>query len=690
MKFRAPYETRDTTAVELLARAWPEATDDERLDAITNGGFRVDERVWRKPKRPVPPDSMCAIDAEGGSEPFGLPEGNSLSRGAGWIVVDKPVGMPGTLALDDPMDPILFLADMLGVERDGFQPVWPMPTIAGGPWLLALDDVTCADLQDGWRSGGIMQTWVAITTEFGVPRGQFTHRGIPVDYGATRMDGGLVEVQMTPQFQHGQLPELIDPVTFVLEALAAQDAPVLGDRERGGYMVHGGLRLRLAALYDESGELAYSWPAPQDWWPDEPVVPAIEPEPTDAPEEQQAKAKGVKSLMVSRKTLEILENQRHPWVLADSDTGGRGHFKPGTLVRLESKDGRRGPFALVDSRKADLAARVWSWNADDAANFYDEAEIRYFEAVSRRGALLSDIGETDLFRLVHSEADGLPGMYLDRVGPVVRATIMGGAADGFSRTIYDAIVESDPEMMVLEVPHREDVRRGELPRAKLARAKTHYVRPGERVVGSEDGLKFWLEPWEGIDTGFFADQRENRRQLEHLVEPGERWLNLFCHTGAFTVKLLDLGATCVSVDVSKRYLNWLDENLELNGMDLSANENVADDARVYLDGDCGVFDGIIVDPPTAASTDAGFWSVRKDYEDHLAQCFRALARGGTMLVCRNDRKRSTPLDEMIRTAAKAAHREVVRLEDAPPAPDYPRLEGFPEGDIFEAYWVFAD
>lgn len=689
MKFRTPHETSDVTAIDLLGRAWPESTEDERKEAVANGQFRVDERAWRKATKPVPPDSLCIAEVAGGSEPFGLPEANTLSRGAGWIVVDKPIGMPGELAEDDPMDPVLFMADMLGVERDGFAPVWPMPTIGGGPWLLALDPVTRDDLDEGWRTGGLMQTWVAITPEFGVPRGQFTHRGIPVEYGATRMEGGLVEVQMTPQFQHGELPEAIDPVTFVLEALAAQSAPVLGDRERGGYMVGGGLRLRLAALYDSSGDLAYSWPAPDAWWPSEPVVPAVEEPEDDRSESQRGKARSVKQLIVSRKTIEVLEQQRHPWVLADKETGSRGHFKPGTLVRLESKDGRRGPFALIDARKAELAARVWSWDIDDVEHFKDEAEIRFAEAVARRADLIRNLGETDLFRLVHSEADGLPGMMLDRVGPIVRSTIVGGAADAFSRTVYDALNDSDPDLMILEVPHREDVRRGELPNARIVRARTHYVRPGERVVGSEDGLKFWLEPWAGIDTGFFADQRENRRRLAELVEPGQRWLNLFCHTGAFTVKLLDLGAECVSVDISRRYLQWLDENLDLNDLPLGSNTNVDRDAREYLDGDPGQFDGIIVDPPTAASTDAGFWSVRKDYEDHLVQCFGALREGGVMLVCRNDRKRSTPLDELIEAAADRAGRSVSQMEDAPPAADYPSLAGFPEGDIFEARWVWS-
>ena len=171
------------------------------------------------------------------------------------------------------------------------------------------------------------------------------------------------------------------------------------------------------------------------------------------------------------------------------------------------------------------------------------------------------------------------------------------------------------------------------------------------------------------------------------MRAGERWLNLFCHTGAFSVVLLSRGAEVVSVDISKRYLGWLEENLELNGLEDAPHQSVAADARAYLAGGTQLFDGIIVDPPTSAAGPKGFWSIRKDFSALLVSCFSRLAPGGQMLVCRNDRRREPTLDALIQDAADQADWKLRELVDAPPAIDYPRRSGFPEGDSFEGRWV---
>jgi 23S rRNA (cytosine1962-C5)-methyltransferase len=253
-------------------------------------------------------------------------------------------------------------------------------------------------------------------------------------------------------------------------------------------------------------------------------------------------------------------------------------------------------------------------------------------------------------------------------------------------------------MMILEVEHLHDIRADRASvvrdrRARVIEQGANYAREGERVVGVEDGLKFWCEPWEGIDVGFFADQRENRRKMRRIANSGERWLNLFCHTGAFTVALAAMGCRVVSVDLSRRYLDWLEENLELNHLSQGLNQSVADDARAYLSGDGKrpgeKFDGIIVDPPTAAAGSAGFWSVKKDYEDLLVACFKRLAEGGAMLACRNEKRPAQTLEKLVRRAAKRAGRKLSNVESAPPAFDYPQMKGFPEGDSFEGVWIRA-
>lgn len=678
MKFRVPHETSQPTLVELVERAWPEASRNDCYTIVGSGLVRVDERIVKNPRRNIDPELLVQIGDVSTEEAFGVPEGSELARGNDWVVVDKPVGMPGALS-DDPMSPVAFLADVLGYDRDHFTPVWPMPTNAGGPWMCAETPEVAERIRGRIADGSLDTVWVAIVPEFGLPTGEIEHEGFSCRYAAIRLFGGLAELQLMPDSIPDDTPE--DIAEKLLDLLAAQSAPALGDRERGGYMVEGGLRLRLMSLYDDA-DLTEGWVPPDDWLPTEPVVAQIE------PAKPGQKAKGIRTFQVSAKTLEIMRDG-HPWVLPDRDTAALDRFDPGEVVRLTGPAGQPGPYALVDGA-TEVAARFWSRDAEAAEDFHGEVELRLDEAFARRAELFRNIDTTDTFRIVHGEADGLPGLFVDRTGPLYRATLVGGTAWALRERVYEAIENLEPDAMILEVGHFEDVRsQGQLPQSRIIHHGAHYARPGDRVVGHEDGLRFWLEPWEGIDVGFFADQRDNRRRAVELARDGRsRWLNLFCHTGAYTVALVAAGAQVVSNDLSQRYLDWLDENLELNGLDLSQNRNVADDARTVVGEEEAQYNGIIVDPPTAAQSDAGFWSVKSGYEDLLTDCFRRLAPGGAMLVCRNARKRTPVLEELVRTAAKKAGAKIAAIESAPPAADYPRLPSFPEGDSFEGLWAF--
>lgn len=686
MKFRVPHQAQPPTLQQLLQHAWLEASTSEVSAAIAAGVVRVEGRILKNANRALTADERVEVGLVRTQETFGLPEGAELARGDGFVVAEKSVGMPGTPS-DDPMCPVAFLADMLGLDRAEFTPVWTAPTNMGGAWLCAESAERAVALRRAIGRGDLRTVWCAITPQFGRPVGELTWDGLRVRYAAVRLHGGLSELQLIPEFDRDDvdlnaLPDLL------LEILAARGEAALGDRDRGGYMVGGGVRLRLLSLYDDDG-FAEGWVPPADWWPDEPIVARIDRADDGA---TQSKPTAIRTFTVSQKTLEVVR-AGHPWVLPDRDTSSTDGYEPGELVRLQSPSGAPGPFALVDGFD-DVAARVFTDDAEAAREFEEEVAIRVDEAIARRRDLFGDLARTDLFRVVHGEADGLPGVWLDRVGPLYRATLVGAAAAALREPLYRAIEDLEPDAMILEVAHLTDVRQQEqLPGARIVAHGAHYAQPGGRVIAQEDGLRYLCEPWEGIDTGFFADQRDNRRRVrEHAASgaktKGQRWLNLFCHTGAFSVALVAAGAEVVSVDISKRYLGWLDDNLALNNLDASRNHNVAEDARVVLADTTGPrFDGIIVDPPTAARSEAGFWSVHKDYEKLLVDCFRRLAPGGVMLVCRNSRRRAIPLEQLVRAAAAAANVKIAAVEPAPPSADYPRLRSFPEGDSFEGVWV---
>jgi 23S rRNA G2069 N7-methylase RlmK/C1962 C5-methylase RlmI len=212
----------------------------------------------------------------------------------------------------------------------------------------------------------------------------------------------------------------------------------------------------------------------------------------------------------------------------------------------------------------------------------------------------------------------------------------------------------------------------------------------------ERGLRFWIDP--GLahpeqpspGVGLFLDQRENRERVATLASAGGRWLNLFAHTGAFSVALLAAGAREVtSVDLSGTYLRWLEENLVLNGLRSPRHRAVQGDGRRALARlpQAERFDGIVIDPPTAAAAGRRFWSVRRDLAPLVGTALGHLEPGGALLVCRNDRAPRGALARLVEEEATRVRVGLARIDAAPPGADFPSLSAFPEGDPFEGVLV---
>jgi 23S rRNA (cytosine1962-C5)-methyltransferase len=454
--------------------------------------------------------------------------------------------------------------------------------------------------------------------------------------------------------------------------LAEAGAPVLGDVAHGGVLVAGGLRLGPV-----SAPLA---------WPAERVFPAAAPA-----------ADG--SLRISAATARVLA-RGHPWVIADRETERGDRFAPGTLVALASGDGRSHGLARTEGAR-DLAARVW-WRGPPGASTRGASarapsiEERVARALARRGALLDPERGSDAVRLVHGEADGLPGLAVDRLGPLLRILVSGRAALPLRARVVAALLAAKlpglaPDPPVVEVMHLRERPPGTLLCVRVASGVREaipeplVVREGALRFRIESGLEEPTRPHPGV--GLFLDQRENRARLAARAARGGRYLNLFAHTGGFTAALLAGGAGEVwSVDLSAPYLARLEENLERSGLAGERHHAVRREARRFLaELAPGLrFDGIVIDPPTAAASGRRFWSVRRDLAPLAADALARLAPGGFLLVTRQERAGRGRLEALLTGAAASAGVRLRAFEPAPPAADFPPLAGFPEGAPFEA------
>lgn len=459
------------------------------------------------------------------------------------------------------------------------------------------------------------------------------------------------------------------PASFVDDlrrALAAVGHPVLADTRHGGILVAGGLRVAL-------GEAAR--PA----WPEEPVFPG--------------RTGAAARVRVSDATRRVLR-RGHPWILQDDESDDVDVFAPGTRVRLEAPDGEALGIARIEG-PGRLAARRWS--GSEAFPEDDAVDARVAAALQRRRRLLDDATRTDVFRLLHGEADGLPGLFVDRLGSVLRVLRTSAGDDGYCGAALAAVVRAlEPRLgcapSIVEVVHLRHAPEAAWLRTRLLAGPLPggSVEASTRLAVREQGVVFRVDPGLSRPTrsspgfGLYPDQRDNRARLIEGAPEGGRLLNLFAHTGAFSVAWLAAGlGPATSVDLSASYLRWLDENLAANGLDPGRHHGVRLDGRRFLEtlAESERFDAIVVDPPTAAAAGRRFWSVARDLAPLVERALRHLAPGGRLLVCRNDRRRAE-LRELVEGCARQAGVRLAALASAPPSSDFPALEGFPEGDPF--------
>ncbi len=311
------------------------------------------------------------------------------------------------------------------------------------------------------------------------------------------------------------------------------------------------------------------------------------------------------------------------------------------------------------------------------------AERRWQAARALRGALI-DSSETDAFRLVHREGDGFPPVTMDCLGEWLYAEDFSGKG------------MTDAELLAA-FPFGQGARgmvccRAEVGAPRATKRQVGGEPPPAELVVRENGLKFLLRPIDPGGVGLFFDQRGNRRRLGARASGG-RMLNLFAYTCAFSVAAVHGGAVeTVSVDVSRRSLEWGRENFRLNGLDDTAHHFLAWDAReaVRRLGKRGDrFRTIVLDPPSfGRSKSGGAFGVKRDFLALVGETLALLEPGGWLLASVNfGGWGPREFEEAIRAGAKQAGREVEDFEWAPQGFDFPSSSACPAH--LKAAWVRA-
>jgi 23S rRNA (cytosine1962-C5)-methyltransferase len=369
----------------------------------------------------------------------------------------------------------------------------------------------------------------------------------------------------------------------------------------------------------------------------------------------------------------------HPWVFSNAIEHVEGMPGPGDVVRVFSAGGQSLGLGTWNGMNS-IRVRMLTSNANELIDV--DFFARRFEMLDewKRAHLPAD---TNGYRLVHAEADGLPGLIVDRYADVFVFQIHTVGMEQLRDLVIEALKRTHSPASIVE---RSDIdartREGLAP----LQAAIHFGTIDGPIAFKEAGLNFFADVMNGQKTGFFLDQRDARLRVGQLAK-GKRVLNLFGYTGAFSVHAAKGGAEFVStVDVSHAALEMAEAQFRANDL------NPEDESKaLFLEADVmdllssdeiegGPYDLIICDPPAFAKTDAQVEKALKAYAEANAACLKNLQPGGVLVTSScSGRVSSEDFRSMLRIAAGRAKREVRLLEFIGHPVDHAERLAFPEG-----------
>jgi 23S rRNA (cytosine1962-C5)-methyltransferase len=375
--------------------------------------------------------------------------------------------------------------------------------------------------------------------------------------------------------------------------------------------------------------------------------------------------------------------RRHPWLFESALAKGGGDA--GETVRVESAQGEFLAWAAF-SPPSKIRARVWSF---DEKQRIDAAFFTQRVTTAIRARARFDI-RSDGLRLVHGEADGLPGLIVDRYGDTLVAQFLSAGAERWKDVLADALLA---ETGLTRLYERSDASARGLEGLPEA---TGWLR-GEGPTGlilREHDWQLGLDIAQGHKTGFYLDQRDSRKRFADYTRrlQFQRVLNCYSYTGGFSVAALAGGAAHVtSIDSSGPALEQARANVALNGFDLARTEFLDADVNASLRrfGQEGrSFDAIVLDPPKFAPTVAHAERAARAYKDINRLAFKLLEPGGVLFTYSCSGGISADLfHKIVASAGTDAGVDGYIHERMGGAPDHPMTVCFPEGEYLKGLAV---
>lgn len=380
----------------------------------------------------------------------------------------------------------------------------------------------------------------------------------------------------------------------------------------------------------------------------------------------------------------------HPWVYEAEVLDVKETPVDGELVQVESRSGKWLGIGFYNSNSR-IRVRILTRNANDTVDMaFWRRRLEY--AVDYRRVVMGD--DFSNCRLIFGEADGFPGLTVDRFGPILVTQVLCLGMERIKREILGSLVSILQEAgeQIDAVYERNDVKLRE--KEGMQQRKGFLALPGLRtdldghVEIVENGVHYDVDYINGQKTGFFLDQKYNRAAVARLAK-GKKVLDCFTHTGAFGLNCALAGAEqVVSVDVSELALEQAQRNAERTGVSnvRYLQSDVFDLLTELSEGKRGQYDLVILDPPAFTKSSATVASAIRGYKEINLKAMRILPRGGFLATCScshfmtDERFRA-----MLADAAKDAQIQLRQIEARQQGPDHPILWNVPETDYLKFY-----
>lgn len=374
----------------------------------------------------------------------------------------------------------------------------------------------------------------------------------------------------------------------------------------------------------------------------------------------------------------------HPWVFSGAVASLPEDIEEGDLVNVVSCAGKF--IGVGHYQIGSIAVRILSFEDQEINdNFFIE---RLSAAYQLRKTLNLIRPDNNAFRLVHGEGDFLPGLIVDIYGntAVVQAHSPGMH---YARNIIAHALVSIEGAGIKNVYYKSETT---LPyKAQLDPQNDYIIGSFETNIATENGLQFHVDWLKGQKTGFFVDQRDNRKLLEHYAK-GRNVLNMFCYTGGFSFYAMRGGANLVhSVDSSSKAIALTNANVELNFPGDIRHKAFAEDAFKFLNEMDNNYDLIILDPPAFAKHRSALKNALIGYRKLNAKAFEKIKPGGILFTFSCSQAVNKDQFRLAVFSAAAQSRRKVRILHQLTQPaDHPINIYHPEGEYLKGLILYVE